>query len=193
MASPQLMTYSELATVWGVSKEAARKKVEGLRLPRQMGNDGRARVMVDLTEVQHEPMKPKSTGRRARGDRPETTLEADLRRLVSTLEAEVERLTALDALRRSDFEHERNRADGLSRDLASTRDALAAMTAERDMERARAAQVDALNAVLDIERRHADTLRQDRDRWAVQAHALAHPPARPTPERRRLFGWIRHG
>src|SRR5215210_7274565 len=40
--------YTELAEVWGVSKEAARKKVEGLRRPKQMGNDGRARVMVDL-------------------------------------------------------------------------------------------------------------------------------------------------
>ncbi len=184
MATPKLMTYVELASVWGVSKEAARKKVEGLRLPKQMGNDGRARVMVDLTEVQHEPMKPRAADRRSTGGRAEPAPDGDsLRRLVSTLEAEVERLTALEASRRSDFERERSRSDELSNDLASMREALAVMTAERDAERARALQVAVLDAILESERKHADELRQDRDRWAVQAHGLAHPPA---PERR---GW----
>ena len=88
MATPQLMTYAELAEVWGVSKEAARKKVEGLRLPKQMGNDGRARVMVDLTEVQHEPMKSKPYGRRPPGDQLETTPETeDLRARPRTIES----------------------------------------------------------------------------------------------------------
>ena len=140
--------------------------------------------MVDLTEVHHEPMKPRATDRRPTGGRAESAPDSDnLRRLVSTLEAEVERLTALEALRRSDFERERSRSDELSSDLASVREALAVMTAERDAERARALQVAVLDAILESERKHADELRQDRDRWAVQAHGLAHPPA---PERR---GW----
>src|SRR3954466_15644408 len=121
MAPPQLMTYAELAEVWGVSKEAARKKVEGLRLPRQMGNDGRARVMVDLTEVQHEPMKPRSD-RRPPGDQPDAAPDvADLRRLASALETEVERLTALSVSTRGDYERERNRADGLVAELSAIR------------------------------------------------------------------------
>lgn len=66
------LTYAELAEVWGVSKEAARKKVEALHLPRQLGNDGKARVMIDLEKVQHEPQKPKPAGRIPPGDRPET-------------------------------------------------------------------------------------------------------------------------
>ena len=181
MATPQLMTYMELAEVWGVSKEAARKKVEGLRLPKQMGNDGRARVMVDLTEVQHEPMKPKPHGRRPPGDQLETTPETeDLRRLVSTLEAEVARLTALNASQRADFERERDRADRtagelaatrdtLTADLANLRDALATMTAERDTERARAAQVEALQTVLEIERQRVTEWQAAADRWATQA------------------------
>ena len=60
-----------------MSKEAARKKVEGLRLPKQMGNDGRARVMVDLTEVRHEPMRSKPHGRRPPGDQLETAPETE--------------------------------------------------------------------------------------------------------------------
>ncbi|GGE25517.1 hypothetical protein GCM10011390_51220 [Aureimonas endophytica] len=51
----QSLTYSELAEIWGISKEAARKKVEGLRLPRRIGNDGKARVQIDLEEVRHTP------------------------------------------------------------------------------------------------------------------------------------------
>ncbi len=177
MAAPKLMTYVELASVWGVSKEAARKKVEGLRLPKQMGNDGTARVMVDLTEVQHEPMKPKVFDRRTPGGRPESTPESDtsLRRLVSTLEAQVERLTALEASRRSDFEHERSRADGLSSDLASMRNDLDAqrqlvidLTAEAAIAGALRTTVETLKSALDSERTRAGELRQDRDRWQAE-------------------------
>jgi hypothetical protein len=67
---------------------------------------------------------------------------------------------------------------------------LEAVKAERDAERARAAdlslqaaQVEALNTILDAERKRLDELRQDRDRWIAQAERLALPPA---PARR---GW----
>jgi chromosome segregation ATPase len=117
----QLMTYDELAATWGVSREAARKKVEGLRLPRQTGNDGKTRVMVDLAEVQHQPAKPKKD-RRPPGDRTET--EA-LRQHVETLRSEVERLLALAATNRADFERERDRAEKAMADLISLTDRLA--------------------------------------------------------------------
>src|SRR3954466_8121114 len=117
MAPPQLMTYAELAEVWGVSKEAARKKVEGLRLPRQTGNDGRARVMVDLTEVQHEPMKPKASDRRPPADRPEDM--ADVRRYISPLETQLPGHPSLGPSVRAAFERERDRADGLTADLVA--------------------------------------------------------------------------
>src|SRR3712207_4759428 len=71
---------------------------------------------------------------------------------------------------------------------------LAAVGFERvaaDAERARAsdlalaaAQVDALNVVLDAERKRLEELRQDRDRWIAQAERLAAPA--PVPVRR---GW----
>jgi predicted RNase H-like nuclease (RuvC/YqgF family) len=75
---------------------------------------------------------------------------------------------------------------------------LEAVKVERNDERARsadlalkAAQVEVLNAILEAERRQADELRHDRDRWAVQAHALAHPPGAVVPGRRGWFGWGR--
>lgn len=117
----QLMTYDELAAAWNVSREAARKKVEGLRLPKQMGNDGRARIMVDLAEVQHQPQKPKKD-RRPPGDRAET--EA-LRQHVETLRADAERLATLAATNRADYERERDRADKAIADLVALADRLA--------------------------------------------------------------------
>src|SRR3954454_22915768 len=103
----QLMTYDDLAAAWGVSRDAARKKVEGLRIPRQTGNDGKARIMIDLAEVQHQPLTVKRD-RRPGGDRAET--EA-LREHVKTLRAEVDRVAALAEAHRADFERERDRAE----------------------------------------------------------------------------------
>jgi chromosome segregation ATPase len=135
----QLLTYDELATAWGVSREAARKKVEGLRLPKQMGNDGKARIMIDLIEVQHQPLKPKKD-RRPPGDRSET--EA-LRQHVETLRAEVERHIALAATIRGDFERERDKAERALNDLVSLSERLADAEKERaeklvEIERAQA-------------------------------------------------------
>lgn len=103
----KLMTYDDLADAWSVSREAARKKVEGLRLPRQTGNDGKTRVMVDLEEVQHKPLKKKKI-RTPPGDRPEA--EA-LREHIITLQEEVQRLILQAETARTDFERERDRAD----------------------------------------------------------------------------------
>ena len=65
------------------------------------------------------------------------------------------------------------------------------MKAERDAERARAAglaltaaEVEALKAILDSERKRLDEVRQDRDRWIAQAERLSLPA--PTSTRR---GW----
>ena len=115
------MTYAELAEVWGVSKDAARKKVEGLRLPRSLGNDGRARVMIDLTEVSHtpKPSREETTGsppedRRAHpgGDRPETR-EGE----VALLLERVAELRAHLREEREDRERERERAERLAAEL----------------------------------------------------------------------------
>jgi hypothetical protein len=111
----QMLTYDELATTWGVSREAARKKVEGLRLSKQSGNDGKVRVLIDLGEVEHHPLKRRPE-RKPTGDHAEA--EA-LRQHVETLRAEVDRLTTLAMSNRADFERERDRAEKAAADLVA--------------------------------------------------------------------------
>ena len=123
------LTYAELAEIWGVSKDAARKKVEGLRLPRTRGNDGRARVMIDLEEVTHTPKPSKpETGV---GDLVETggsptpevvVLQARIADLQSDLSRErADRERDRDNLERERAERlqERDRADGLTGELSA--------------------------------------------------------------------------
>lgn len=132
MATTQ-KTYAELGAVWGVSPEAARKRVEGLRLPRHPGNDGKVRVTIDLNEVTARPPQSKSdknsnpSARRPAGDRPEADV---LRQHVTTLQAEVERLATLAATNRADFERERLQAEQVVADLTALAGRLA--DAERD-------------------------------------------------------------
>jgi hypothetical protein len=161
MPTSKQMTYAELAAAWGVTSEAARKKVEGLRLPRQTGNDGKVRVLIDLTEVQHRPAKPRS-GRRPAGDQPETDA---LRQHIITLQAEVERLTALSASSRDDFARERDRADKAAADLMTLVERLA------DAERMRAtgiadaekARIEATDAQM-----RADAVKAELSAWKAQ-------------------------
>ena len=159
--STKQMTYAELAAVWGVSSEAARKKVEGLRLPRSTGNDGKVRVMIDLGEVQHRPAKSRSD-RKAAGDRPETE---SLRQHIATLQAEVVRLASLADSNRSDFERERDRADRSAADLMALVERVA------DAERMRAAgRADAEKArieAMDAQMR-ADAVQAELSAWKAQ-------------------------
>ena len=55
--SIESLTYEELADRLGTSAEAARSLVRRLRLPRKPGNDGKARVTIDLTEIQYTPLR----------------------------------------------------------------------------------------------------------------------------------------
>jgi hypothetical protein len=68
----------------------------------------------------------------------------------------------LEALKQ-EREAERERLEG---EIATLKENL-------DAERLRAVQVDALNAVIDAERRRVEDLQADRDRWAGQAEKLA--------------------
>jgi chromosome segregation ATPase len=77
---------------------------------------------------------------------------------------------------------------------------LTAAETERDQERARAAQVDALNAVLELERKRvkeaqqrAEELRQERDRWSDAAEAFQGQLVNLTARKPRggLLAWLR--
>jgi hypothetical protein len=103
--SIESLTYADLADRLSTTQEAARSLVRRLRLPRTKGNDGKARVNVDLNDFQYKPMPiRKPDGRQA------STIEALQAELART-EVEKRCLEATAAGHRADFERERDRAE----------------------------------------------------------------------------------
>src|SRR5262245_5719881 len=95
------LTYAELAERLSISPEAARGFARRLRLPRAPGNDGRARITVDLAEIQHRPATTRP--------KPAADPLADALAKIAALEAELATAEARAAGCRADFEHERER------------------------------------------------------------------------------------
>jgi hypothetical protein len=103
--SIESLTYADLADRLSTTQEAARSLVRRLRLPRVRGNDGKARVNVDLNDFQYKPMPTrKQDGRQA------DTVKA-LQTELATIEVEKRCLEATAAGHRADFERERDRAE----------------------------------------------------------------------------------
>lgn len=153
------LTYDALAIRLGITPESCRNLVRRRRWARQDGNDGARRIGVPaeyLAERDDTPSPadgaidppidgasdvPLSGGAYA-------PAEGAIAAVLTTLERHIERLEG---------------------ELAETKAELAAMTVERDTERAVAAQVEALRSVLEVERARAGTAEQDRDRWHAEA------------------------
>jgi len=101
----QSLTYAEIGKHFGISPESARKKVRAMGLPSPLGNDGKARVLIDLEKVECRP----------RG-RPVATLAEpspvhELQARVAVLEAEL-----AGERRRADAEVCRAEEIGIDRD-----------------------------------------------------------------------------
>jgi len=78
-------------------------------------------------------------------------------------------------------------------DHAVRRDASADATDLRMRNSQLESEISGLKTILDVERKRADELRQDRDRWASQAERFALPaPAAAAPPQR-AAGWWRFG
>jgi DNA-binding transcriptional MerR regulator len=160
MTDTKWMTYAELAEILGIGGDSARNLVRRKRWPRQTGNDGLARVGVPVEYITES----------AKSDNPaEPPINApadvapDGAIIVTILASHISRLEReLEALKQ-EREAERERLEG---EIATLKENL-------DAERLRAVQVDALNAVIDAERRRVEDLQADRDRWAGQAEKLA--------------------
>ncbi len=159
------LTYAALGERLGCSPEAARALAKRLRLPRQKANDGKALVVVDLTEIEHKPLPARS---------PTGTLSVveTLQTSIATLESELAKVEAAAAGHRADFERERDRADKLlSEMLRATVDLIAAKEAtartEGDLAVVRAQAEGEIAAV----REHAERLETElagmraRRRW----------------------------
>jgi hypothetical protein len=124
----EMLTYAALGERLNCSPEAARSLAKRLRLPRQLANDGKALVVVDVAELAHKPMPARSPA----GDRPIT---ATLKARVEALQAELAKVEASAAGHRADFERERERADRLMAELLkATADTMAAKEATARLE-----------------------------------------------------------
>ena len=64
----EMLSYCQLGERLGCSRDAARRLVKRLRLPRHMANDGKALVCIDLSEINHNPAPTQSPA----GPLPET-------------------------------------------------------------------------------------------------------------------------
>ena len=108
-----MLTYAELGDRLGTSPEAARSLARRLRLPRKPGNDGKARVTVDLTEIQYKPLRTRSPrAHLADIDGLNARIE-QLQGELAKLEVEKRCSEVSAAGHRADFERERARCDTL--------------------------------------------------------------------------------
>ena len=96
----EMLNYADLAARLKISPEAARALAKRLRLPRSRGNDGKALVSVDLTEIYHAPLPARPPA----GHQAVTPLKAK----IETLQAELAKLEAVAGGHRADFEWERD-------------------------------------------------------------------------------------
>jgi hypothetical protein len=106
------LTYGEMAERLGISPEAARAVAKRRRLPRVIGNDGKARIQIDIEDVRPAggpPAVPRTPALLARIETLQTELAAARESLVS--------IEALAAGHRMDYERERDRGDRLASDL----------------------------------------------------------------------------
>jgi len=101
----EMLNYADLAARLKVSPEAARSLAKRLRLPRSRGNDGKALVHVDLSEINHAALPARSPA----GHQAVTSLKAK----IETLQAELAKLEAGAAGHRADFEWERDQGQKL--------------------------------------------------------------------------------
>src|SRR3954471_5766566 len=123
------LTYAEFGERIGVTRDAARWRASRLRLRGQIGNDGKARVAVDLDEMELNP--PKALARSSGSDPPMITLDdhpdgdwlPNMRELLAKAEATAER-------ERTERLQERERADQLAGEVIDLARQLAKLVEE---------------------------------------------------------------
>jgi hypothetical protein len=145
----RILTYDETAEAFGISRRSAAQLVRRRRWPRRKGNDGRARI-----EVPDDAFLPPS-------DTPSDTLSDAASEGASDTSSTPSEAPS-DRLSDTLFDTPSPFVERLLAELAELRPKVAVLA-----------------ALLEAEKRRADELRQERDRWATQAHALAHAPSLP--------------
>jgi hypothetical protein len=138
------LTYRELAQGLDISAEAARQKAIRGRWPRQRGNDGKARILVDL-EAEKAAHTPRRRPDKLLNEHPDKLLNEhpDERRTFEALEAHIATLKeavakaeALGEQRRQGAEMASKRVDHLVAELVEMSMQLTEQTAVADKVRA---------------------------------------------------------
>jgi chromosome segregation ATPase len=130
------LTYRELAQTLDISAEAARLKAVRGRWPRQRGNDGKARILVDL-EAEKAAHTPRRRPAKHLDEHPDErrTFEA-LQAHIATLKEAVAKAEALAEQRRQEAETSSKRVDHLVTELVEMSMRMADQTAVADKVRA---------------------------------------------------------
>jgi chromosome segregation ATPase len=130
------LTYRELAQGLDISAEAARQKAIRGRWPRQRGNDGKARVLVDL-EAEKAAHTPRRRPDERLNEHPDErrTFEA-LEAHIATLKEAVAKAEALGEQHRQEAEMASKRVDHLVAELVEMSMRLTDRTAVADRLRA---------------------------------------------------------
>jgi chromosome segregation ATPase len=130
------LTYRELAQALDISAEAARQKAIRGRWPRQRGNDGKARILVDLEaeKAAHTPFRRPAKHLDEHPDE-RRTFEA-LQAHIATLKEAVAKAEALAEQRRQEAETSSKRVDHLVTELVEMSMRMADQTTVADKVRA---------------------------------------------------------
>lgn len=155
MAETKLLSYADLAEALGITPASAKRLAQRRRWPKQPGNDGRARVIVPVERLERRQVVAGDVTDDDAGDAAGDDADDDLgvtAIVVGALSRHVERLEKeIEALK-------------------GERDAALSHAADRDR---LAVQLDALNAVLTVERERFADVKSERDRLRNEAEGVA--------------------
>lgn len=153
------LTYAELGEVLGITAASAKRLAIRRKWPKAAGNDGRSRVTVPVEYLEQERPAAGDDASDDTGDVPEVDA-GDAPGDVTRDDGDAVRAVAAIL---------GDHITQLRGDLDAVQAKLAAVEAERDAERVRAGQVEVLTALMEAERRRAEELRIERDRWQEEA------------------------
>jgi hypothetical protein len=150
------LSYDDLAKALGITPDSARRLVARKHWPRKPGNDGRALIAVPAERLAQDrpPAVVDDDTPAIRADvSPDAAPDSgdDITPVVRVLSQHIEKLERQLEAAQAELREERTRSAALA---------------------LQAAQVDALNAVLEAERRRVEDLKAERDRWAAQTDPL---------------------
>ncbi len=179
------LTYAELGERLGITSAAARHRISRMNLRRQIGNDGRARVLVDLEELTFNP--------------PQIPAERPLSTLPSASSAAVERIDELLreqlAFLQAELSEERKRSAELltSLQMLSTR----STSAERAIEEAARERERVAELTTDLQKlaervADAEQTRAEAERAKVELTAVRERIARAEYDRDQALERLNH-